>query len=70
MREKKFVKTVTMSYLTMGDYFGENGVITGKKRFASVIADSVVQILELHKKDFALLAFGQTLDIFRETIFG
>jgi hypothetical protein len=66
--EKKFIKTITMSHLASGDYFGENGVITGKKRFASVVAESVVQILELSKKDFALLAYGQTLDIFKETI--
>jgi CRP-like cAMP-binding protein len=70
VRQRNFVKTVTMSHLNTGDYFGENGVLTGKKRFASVVAESVVQILALNKKDFSLLAYGQTLDIFKETILG
>jgi hypothetical protein len=33
-----------------------------------VIAENVVQILSIHKKDFAMLAYGQTLDIFKGNI--
>ena len=35
MREKRYLRTITMSHLHAGDYFGENGILTGKKRFAS-----------------------------------
>ena len=63
-----YVKQTIMSYLQENSYFGENGVLTGDKRYANVVAETRVQVLALHKRDFSLLEPGHTLKNIKKTI--
>ncbi len=43
---------IVLSYLTVGDYFGEMSLITGEPRSATVLAEEDGELWQLDKKDF------------------
>lgn len=43
----------TLAYLTIGDFFGDNALLTGAKRNANVMAKTNVIVYEITKKDIA-----------------